>query len=63
MDELFETFLDPRRQYSCAYFHWPDDSLETAQETKLARLAAKLNLRLGDRFLDTGCGWAGLQWR
>ena len=34
-DELFETFLDPRRQYSCAYFQCPDDSLETAQETKL----------------------------
>ena len=49
-DELFETFLDPRRQYSCAYFHRRDDSLEAAQETKLARLAAKLNLRPGHRF-------------
>ena len=59
-DELFETFLDPRRQYSCAYFHRPDDSLETAQETKLARLAAKLNLRPGQSVLDIGCGWGGL---
>ncbi|MEL0057109.1 MAG: cyclopropane-fatty-acyl-phospholipid synthase family protein [Alphaproteobacteria bacterium] len=59
-DELFETFLDPRRQYSCAYFHRPDDSLETAQETKLARLAAKLNLRPVQSVLDIGCGWGGL---
>ena len=59
-DELFETFLDPRRQYSCAYFHRPDDSLETAQETKLARLAAKLNLQPGQSVLDIGCGWGGL---
>ena len=59
-DELFETFLDPRRQYSCAYFHRHHDSLETAQEIKLARLAAKLNLRPGNRVLDIGCGWGGL---
>ena len=59
-NELFEKFLDPRRQYSCAYFHRPDDSLETAQETKLARLAAELNLRPGHRVLDIGCGWGGL---
>ena len=59
-DELFETFLDPRRQYSCAYFYSRDDSLEAAQETKLARLAAKLNLRPGHRVLDIGCGWGGL---
>ncbi|MEK9553582.1 MAG: class I SAM-dependent methyltransferase [Alphaproteobacteria bacterium] len=59
-DELFETFLDPRRQYSCAYFHRRDDSLEAAQENKLARLAAKLNLRPGHRVLDIGCGWGGL---
>ena len=59
-DGLFETFLDPWRQYSCAYFHRPDDSLETAQETKLARLAAKLNLRPVQSVLDNGCGWGGL---
>ena len=59
-DELFETFLDPLHQYSCAYFHRPDDSLEMAQETKLAWFAAKLHLRPGHRVLDIGCSWGRL---
>ncbi len=51
-DKLFKTFLNPHSQYSCAYFHRPDDSFETAQETKLARLAAgtprsRYRMRLG----------------
>lgn len=59
-DALFASFLDPRRQYSCGYFSTADTSLEEAQVTKLARLAAKLNLQPGDRVLDIGCGWGGL---
>ncbi|MBT5729336.1 MAG: class I SAM-dependent methyltransferase [Alphaproteobacteria bacterium] len=59
-DELFDTFLDPRRQYSCAYFHDEHDSLEEAQIAKLARLAAKLALKEGQSVLDIGCGWGGL---
>ena len=59
-DSLFDQFLDPRRQYSCAYFNKPDDPLADAQITKLARLAAKLCLRPGQRVLDIGCGWGGL---
>lgn len=59
-DELFDTFLDPWRQYSCAYFLSETDTLAQAQVTKLARLAAKLNLQEGQRVLDIGCGWGGL---
>ena len=59
-DELFDTFLDPRRQCSCAYFHDEHDSLEEAQIAKLARLAAKLALKEGQSVLDIGCGWGGL---
>ena len=59
-DALFASFLDPWRQYSCAYFHSQDDDLDQAQVTKLARLAAKLNLQNGNRVLDIGCGWGGL---
>lgn len=57
---LYELFLDPDRQYSCAYFSSVDDSLETAQEAKKAHIAAKLLLKPGHRVLDIGCGWGGL---
>ena len=59
-DALFDSFLDPWRQYSCGYFHSEEDTLETAQVTKFARLAAKLDLKPDDRVLDIGCGWGGL---
>jgi cyclopropane-fatty-acyl-phospholipid synthase len=57
---LYDCFLDADRQYSCAYFQKPDDSLETAQERKKRHIAAKLLLRPGLRVLDIGCGWGGM---
>lgn len=59
-DTLYELFLDADRQYSCAYFVSPDDTLECAQEQKKRHLAAKLLLRPGQRVLDIGSGWGGL---
>jgi cyclopropane-fatty-acyl-phospholipid synthase len=59
-DRLFELFLDPDRQYSCAYFTHPGASLEEAQAAKMAHVAAKLRLEPGQRVLDLGCGWGGL---
>jgi cyclopropane-fatty-acyl-phospholipid synthase len=59
-DTLYELFLDADRQYSCAYFVSPDDTLERAQEQKKRHLAAKLLLRPGQRVLDIGSGWGGL---
>jgi cyclopropane-fatty-acyl-phospholipid synthase len=59
-DRLYDLFLDPHRQYSCAYFDSPDMSLAAAQEAKLAHIAAKLDLRPGQRVLDIGCGWGGM---
>ena len=37
-DTLFDLFLEDHRQYSCAYFRQPDDTLELAQRQKIARL-------------------------
>jgi cyclopropane-fatty-acyl-phospholipid synthase len=59
-DRLYDLFLDSSRQYSCAYFTDPANSLEQAQQDKLAHIAAKLDLRPGMRVLDIGCGWGGL---
>jgi cyclopropane-fatty-acyl-phospholipid synthase len=60
-DELYDTFLDADRQYSCAYWTDPgDESLEQAQADKKAHIAAKLYLQPGQRVLDIGCGWGGM---
>ena len=57
---LYELFLDEDRQYTCAFYTDPSNSLEQAQLDKKAHIAAKLNLKPGMRVLDIGCGWGGL---
>jgi cyclopropane-fatty-acyl-phospholipid synthase len=57
---LYDLFLDSDKQYSCAFFETPDDSLETAQQNKCRRITAKLDLKPGQRVLDIGSGWGGL---
>jgi cyclopropane-fatty-acyl-phospholipid synthase len=59
-DRLYSLFLDADRQYSCAYFETPDQSLDDAQLAKRRHLAAKLMVASGQRVLDIGCGWGGL---
>ena len=59
-DELYDAFLDPDRQYSCAYYTDPRNSLEQAQLDKKAHIAAKLHLKPGQRVLDIGSGWGGM---
>ncbi len=58
--QLYSLFLDCDRQYSCAYFHSPDDRLDDAQFAKKVHIGAKLLVRPGHNVLDIGCGWGGL---
>ena len=57
---LYDLFLDTDKQYSCAYFETPQDSLETAQLNKRRHIAAKLDLKPSHTVLDIGSGWGGL---
>lgn len=57
-NDLFENMLGRRMIYSCAY--WKDaDTLDDAQEAKLALICRKLGLKSGMTVLDIGCGWGG----
>ncbi|WP_084584623.1 SAM-dependent methyltransferase [Sphingomonas azotifigens] len=57
---LYDLFLDADRQYSCAYYTDPANSLEQAQADKKAHIVAKLAIQPGMRVLDIGCGWGGM---
>jgi cyclopropane-fatty-acyl-phospholipid synthase len=57
---LYSLFLDADRQYSCAYFETPDQSLDDAQLAKKRHIAAKLLVRPDARVLDIGSGWGGM---
>ncbi|MGB5724952.1 MAG: cyclopropane-fatty-acyl-phospholipid synthase family protein [Parasphingorhabdus sp.] len=63
-NDLYDLFLDDDLQYSCAYWdfdrHGPEMTLEQAQADKKAHIAAKLDLKAGQRVLDIGCGWGGM---
>jgi len=58
--EFYDLFLDEDKQYSCAYFRNPDDTLEQAQANKKMHIADKLLIEPGMRVLDIGCGWGGM---
>jgi cyclopropane-fatty-acyl-phospholipid synthase len=56
-NDLFQSMLDKRMNYSCAY--WKDaHNLDEAQENKLDLICRKINLKPGMHVLDIGCGWS-----
>ena len=59
-DDLYNLFLDPKKQYSCGYFKNEHDTLETAQNNKIKHIIKKLNIQPNQKVLDIGCGWGSL---
>ncbi len=59
-NDFYSAWLDQTMTYSCARFASPHDSLEDAQERKVATLLDRLNLKPGQRLLEIGCGWGTL---
>ena len=57
---LYDLFLDADRQYSCAYFEYPGQSLEDAQLAKKRHIAAKMLVGEDHTTLDIGCGFGGM---
>ena len=59
-DDLYDLFLDKKRQYSCGYFKKENDTLEDAQDNKIQHIIKKLNIQPDQKVLDIGCGWGSL---
>jgi len=59
-EDLYKLFLDKDLQYSCAYFHNPNISLEQAQKDKKQHIIKKLQIDKNMNVLDIGCGWGGM---
>jgi len=56
---FYSAWLDPSMSYSSAIYAEADQSLETAQREKYARLAQAIDLQPGHEVLEIGCGWGG----
>ena len=59
-NDFYRKWLDKDMQYTCGYFHTPDDTLDDAQDQKREHLCRKLRLAPGQTLLDIGCGWGGM---
>jgi cyclopropane-fatty-acyl-phospholipid synthase len=57
---FYARWLDGAMQYSSALYVDPAETLEAAQQRKLARIAERLQLAGGESVLEIGCGWGGL---
>ncbi len=59
-NDLYEAFLDDDMVYSCGFFTHKAQSLDAAQQNKLAMILDRLQISAGMRVLDIGCGWGAM---
>ena len=59
-NDLYSKMLGKHMQYTCAYFHKPNMTLDEAQYAKMELIAKKLDLRPGMKVLDIGCGFGSM---
>jgi cyclopropane-fatty-acyl-phospholipid synthase len=59
-NDFYRCWLDESMTYSSACAVKPDQSLEAAQQAKLARVTDLLDLDGNERVLEIGCGWGAL---
>ena len=60
-EKLYDIFLDKKhRQYSCAYWNEKTKTLEEAQQNKINHIIKKLDIKIGQKILEIGCGWGGM---
>ena len=59
-NRFYALWLDPTLTYSCALWEGPDDTLEAAQQRKLAWIAEPALEAGARRVLDIGSGWGSM---
>ncbi|MDP5253652.1 MULTISPECIES: cyclopropane-fatty-acyl-phospholipid synthase family protein [unclassified Vibrio] len=59
-NDLYHSFLDESMLYSSALYRQGTDSLELAQQQKMARLCEQLSLQPSDHVLEIGTGWGAM---
>jgi len=59
-NDFFGFFLGPRMVYTSGFYKSTTDTLEQAQDQKMALVGQKLMLKPTDRYLDIGSGWGTL---
>ena len=62
-NDFYAAWLDRSMLYSSALYEHPGDSLDQAQDRKLALVTDWLGAQPGDRVLEIGCGWGALACR